>query len=92
MKKYNTIILAAAVIICACTKDIEYKGPDSERMLIVNSITKSGNIPMIRMSHSAFFLDSYYSGTILNDVTVQGCDICLRRISEESTEYENRDQ
>ena len=71
MKKYNTIILAAAVIICACTKDIEYKGPDSERMLIVNSITKSGNIPMIRMSHSAFFLDSYYSGTILNDVTVQ---------------------
>lgn len=71
MKKYNTIILAAAVIICACTKDIEYKGPDSERMLIVNSITKSGNIPLIRMSHSAFFLDSYYSGTILNDVTVQ---------------------
>lgn len=71
MKKYNTIILSAAVLICACTKDIEYKGPDSERMLIVNSITRSGNIPLFRMSHSAFFLDSYYSGHNLNsDVTV----------------------
>jgi hypothetical protein len=71
MKKYSTIILSAAVLICACTKDIEYKGPDSERMLIVNSITRSGNIPLFRMSHSAFFLDSYYSGHNLNsDVTV----------------------
>ena len=71
MKKYNTIILAAAVLICACTKDIEYKGPDSERMLIVNSITKSGSIPKFRMGHSAFFLDSFYSGNSLNsDVTV----------------------
>lgn len=71
MKKYSTIILSAAVLICACTKDIEYNGPDSERMLIVNSITRSGNIPLFRMSHSAFFLDSYYSGHNLNsDVTV----------------------
>lgn len=71
MKQYSTIILAAAVIICSCTKDIEYKGPDSERMLIVNSITGSGNIPVFRMSHSAFFLDSHYSGNNLkNDVTV----------------------
>ena len=71
MKKYNTIIFAAAVLICACTKDIEYKGPDSERMLIVNSITQSGNIPTFKMSHSAFFLDSYYSGYNLDsDVTV----------------------
>ena len=71
MKKYSTIILAAATLICACTKDIEYKGPDSERMLIVNSITKSGNIPVFRISHSAFFLDSYRSGINLDrDVTV----------------------
>ncbi|MBO4724532.1 MAG: DUF4249 family protein [Bacteroidaceae bacterium] len=71
MKKYNTIILAAAVLICACTKDIEYNGPDSERMLIVNSITESGNVPVFKMSHSAFFLDSYYSGNNLErDVTI----------------------
>ena len=71
MKQYSTIILAAAVLICSCTKDIEYNGPDSERMLIVNSITQSGNIPAFRMSHSAFFLDSYYSGNNLNsNVTV----------------------
>ena len=72
MKRYNTIILAAAVLICACTKDIEYKGPDSERMLILNSITQSGNIPKFRMGHSAFFLDSHYSGNSLgSDVTVK---------------------
>ena len=72
MKRYNTIILVAAVLICACTKDIEYKGPDSERMLIVNSITQSGNIPKFRMGHSAFFLDSHYSGNSLDsDVTVK---------------------
>ena len=44
MKKYSIIIMAA-VLTTACTKDIEYKGPDSERMLIVNSITESGDIP-----------------------------------------------
>ena len=72
MKKYNTIILTVAVLICACTKDIEYNGPDSERMLILNSITQSGNIPKFRMGHSAFFLDSHYSGNSLDsDVTVK---------------------
>ena len=67
MKHYSIIILAAAVLIGACTKDIEYKGPDSERMLVVNSITKSGKVPVFKMSHTAFFLDSRYSGTPLKD-------------------------
>lgn len=75
MRKYNTIILAAAVLICSCTKDIEYKGPDSERMLIINSITKSGNIPVFKMSHSAFFLDSYYSGNNLKSGVTINVDI-----------------
>ncbi len=71
MKQYITIILTAAVLTTACTKDIEYKGPDNERMLIVNSITESGNMPIFKISHSAFFLDSYYSGnTIRNGVDV----------------------
>lgn len=72
MKKNITIILATAILATACTKEIEYKGPDSDRMLIVNCITESGNIPTFRMSHSAFFLDSYYRGNTINsDVTVQ---------------------
>ena len=57
----------------ACVKDIEYNGPDGKRMLIVNSITQAGNIPVFEMSHSAFFLDSYYTGNVLEsgvDVTV----------------------
>jgi hypothetical protein len=70
MKKYSIIIMAA-VLTTACTKDIEYKGPDSERMLIVNSITESGDIPVLKVSHSAFFLDSYYRGnSIKSGVTV----------------------
>lgn len=72
MKRYSILLTIAAVLTVSCTKDIEYKGPDSERMLIVNSITESGKIPSFRMSHSAFFLDSYYSGNSLKSgVSVQ---------------------
>lgn len=72
MKRYSILLTIAAVLTVSCTKDIEYNGPDSERMLIVNSITESGNIPTFRMSHSAFFLDSYYSGnTLKTGVNVQ---------------------
>ena len=71
MKQYGTIILLATVILGACTKEIEYKGPDSKRMLIINSVTKSGDIPVFKLSHSAFFLDSYYSsGYMTSGVTV----------------------
>lgn len=75
MKQYSTIILAAAVLICSCTKDIEYKGPDSERMLVVNSITQSGNVPVFKVSHTAFFLDSYYSGNYLKSGVTVNVDI-----------------
>lgn len=71
MKQYKTIILAAAVLLGACTKEIEYKGPDSERMLIVNSITEAGQIPVFKVSHSAFFLDpSYRSNVLKSDVSL----------------------
>ena len=73
MKQYKTIILATALLFGACTKDIEYKGPDSERMLIVNCITESGQVPVFKVSHSAFFLDSYYSSSNLKD----GVDVSI---------------
>jgi hypothetical protein len=75
MKKNSIIILAAAILATACTKDIEYKGPDSERMLIVNSITESGRIPVFKISHSAFFLDSYYSGNAIKSGVNVSVDI-----------------
>ena len=61
----------------ACVKDIDYKGPDGKRMLIVNSISESGQIPVFEMSHSSFFLDQYHTGNVLNDgidisVTING--------------------
>lgn len=75
MKKYSIIILATALLANACTKDIEYKGPDSERMLIVNSITEAGQVPVFKVSHSAFFLDSYYRGNALKSDVSLSVDI-----------------
>lgn len=78
MRKFTYIILsAAAVILTSCTKDIDYKGPDGDRMLIVNCITQAGRVPVFEMSHSAFFLDPYHSGHILSSgvdvsVTING--------------------
>ncbi len=61
----------------ACVKEIDYKGPDGKRILIVNSISESGQVPVFEMSHSSFFLDQYYTGNVLNDgvdvsVTING--------------------
>lgn len=61
----------------ACVKDIDYNGPDGKRMLIVNSITPAGKAPVFEISHSAFFLDSYYTGNVLDGgvdvkVTING--------------------
>ena len=75
MKQYSIIILATALLATACTKEIEYKGPDSERMLIINSITESGKVPVFKISHSAFFLDSYYSGNELKSGVSLSVDI-----------------
>lgn len=75
MKQFKTIIIVAALLATACTKDIEYKGPDSERMLIVNCITGSGEIPVFKVCHSAFFLDSYYSGNAIKSGVNVSVDI-----------------
>ena len=77
MRQHNIIIIAAALLMTACVKDIDYKGPDGKRMLIVNSISESGRVPVFEMSHSSFFLDQYHTGNVLNDgidisVTING--------------------
>lgn len=61
----------------ACVKDIDYNGPDGKRMLIVNCITPAGQVPVFEISHSASFLDSYYTGNVLDSgvnvkVTING--------------------
>lgn len=75
MKQYSIIILATALLAASCTKDIEYKGPDSERMLIVNSITEAGQVPVFKVSHSAFFLDPSYNGNNLKSDVSLSVDI-----------------
>ena len=67
MRHQITIILAIALLMTSCVKEIDYKGPDGKRMLIVNSISESGQIPVFEMSHSSFFLDQYYTGNVLKD-------------------------
>ena len=75
MKRYSILLAVTAIFWAACTKDIEYKGPDSKRMLIVNSITQSGDTMVLKISHSAFFLDSYYSGNYLKSGVNVSIDI-----------------
>lgn len=63
--KYRNIILTAslatALFVSACVEDIEYDGPDSKSMLVVNCITKDGDVPVFHLSRSRSFLDYYKS-------------------------------
>ena len=59
----------------SCTKDIEYKGPDSKPMLVINCIAQDGEVPVIQVSHSVFFLDYYRSGKTLDNRTSVRVDI-----------------
>ncbi|MBO4268350.1 MAG: DUF4249 domain-containing protein [Bacteroidaceae bacterium] len=64
------ILLAAA-----CTKDIEYKGPDSKPMLVMNCIVQDGEVPVIHVSRSVFFLDFFQSRKSLDDRTTVDVEI-----------------
>lgn len=64
MRYRNTILrafIATVLFASACTKDIEYKGPDSTSMLIVNCIAHDGDVPVFHMSRSRSFLEYYRS-------------------------------
>lgn len=68
MRLKNIIILAAqAIALVSCTMDIEYKGVDGKRMLIMNSVIKAGEQPTVTVSRSSFFLDVSRSGQTLSD-------------------------
>lgn len=64
------ILLAAA-----CTKDIEYKGPDSKPMLVMNCIVRDGESPVMHVSRSVFFLDFFLSNKSLDDRTTVDVEI-----------------
>ena len=69
MKNTKTILislLCTAMFVSACIEDIEYKGPDSKSMLVVNCIAQDGTVPVFKMNRSHSFLDYYYSD---NDLT-----------------------
>lgn len=74
MKLKNIIISAlSALTLVSCSMDIEYKGKDGKRMLIMNSVVEAGQQTYISVSRSAFFLDVSRTGEVLtqsDDVTV----------------------
>ena len=74
MKLKNIIISAlSALTLVSCSMDIEYKGKDGKRMLVMNSVVEAGQQTYISVSRSAFFLDVSRTGQVLtqsDDVTV----------------------
>lgn len=74
MKLKNIIISAlSALTLVSCSMDIEYKGKDGKRMLIMNSVVEAGQETYISVSRSSFFLDISRTGEVLtqsDDVTV----------------------
>lgn len=65
--KINKIIISAlsALAMASCTMDIEYKGKDGKRMLIMNSVVEAGHQTSISVSRSSFFLDVTRTGQVL---------------------------
>ena len=70
MKKRIYIIAAVFAILTSCTETIDYKGHDTEPMLVINSIANAGDTVKVRVSHSTFFLDSRNEGSFLTDADV----------------------
>lgn len=52
------LMIVVLLLMTQCTKDIEYRGPDLDPMLVVNAVARSGEQLMVAVSHSTFFLDS----------------------------------
>ena len=64
MKSSLTLAIAlgiATTILSSCTKDIDYKGPDSQPMFVMNCIVQDGETVRVNISRSVFFLDSFKS-------------------------------
>ena len=70
MRKHIYIIAAVIAILTSCTETIDYKGHDTEPMLVINSIVNAGDTVKVRVSHSTFFLDSRNEGSFLTDANV----------------------
>ena len=58
-KQIQTLIfLGAVALLASCTKEIEFKGEQSDPRLVINSIVEPGQPVKARISKSVFFLDN----------------------------------
>lgn len=65
------ILISAAITVAlfgSCTKEIEYTGPASKPMLIINSLTCSGKVPSVSLSASTPFLETFNSNNIIKSL------------------------
>lgn len=65
MKRLFISSAVALAFLVSCTKEIEYNGPASSPMLIINSLTCAGKSPSVSLSASTPFLETYNYDNII---------------------------
>ena len=70
MKRYSLlyILLFTIVGLASCTKEIKFKGDESESKLVIYSVARAGEPLQVEVSHSAFFLKSGPSKSYIGDL------------------------
>ncbi len=63
-------VACAVMLACACVKDIPYNGNDSEPMIVINCMARTGEPLDVYVSRSRFFLDTSYDSNKLSDADV----------------------
>ena len=63
MKRWIVLIMIALSGLVSCTKEIKFRGEESEPKLVVYSLARAGEPLEVQVSQSAFFLAS---GTVSN--------------------------
>ena len=68
-KQIQTLIfLGAVALLASCTKEIEFKGEQSDPRLVINSIVEPGQPVKARISKSYFFLDNTEDTQVPSDL------------------------
>lgn len=67
-KNKTAFIISAALVFSSCEKIIDYKIPETELFIVVNSIVKNHELLKVNVSKSCFVLDTFVNPFIENAV------------------------
>ena len=59
MKRIIIPLITAAIFLASCTKEIEFRGEETDPKLVVNSLVEPGKAVSARIGKSVFFLDNH---------------------------------